>query len=106
MRDIGVTGVQTCALPISGQRLPARPHARGDVHAPGEGPLRLLQGPTGLAVPDPDQVPRRGAAPGGALPRSRVHDRSEEHTSELQSCQYLVCRLLLEKKKKQKMMEN
>src|SRR3712207_9076344 len=26
-------------------------------------------------------------------------DRSEEHTSELQSCQYLVCRLLLEKKK-------
>src|SRR5438445_2451231 len=30
----------------------------------------------------------------------RVRDRSEEHTSELQSRQYLVCRLLLEKKKK------
>src|SRR3712207_8466666 len=30
--------------------------------------------------------------------------RSEEHTSELQSRQYLVCRLLLEKKKKQKLM--
>src|SRR3712207_7738136 len=29
------------------------------------------------------------------------HGRSEEHTSELQSRQYLVCRLLLEKKKKQ-----
>src|SRR3712207_7768915 len=29
-------------------------------------------------------------------------DRSEEHTSELQSRQYLVCRLLLEKKKKYK----
>src|SRR3712207_7286487 len=28
------------------------------------------------------------------------HFRSEEHTSELQSRQYLVCRLLLEKKKK------
>src|SRR3712207_8337295 len=28
-----------------------------------------------------------------------VHLRSEEHTSELQSRQYLVCRLLLEKKK-------
>src|SRR3712207_6902339 len=28
-------------------------------------------------------------------------DRSEEHTSELQSRQYLVCRLLLEKKKEQ-----
>src|SRR3712207_7879909 len=32
--------------------------------------------------------------------RARAHDsRSEEHTSELQSRQYLVCRLLLEKKK-------
>src|SRR3712207_8007217 len=30
---------------------------------------------------------------------NRVPDRSEEHTSELQSRQYLVCRLLLEKKK-------
>src|SRR3712207_8727256 len=29
-------------------------------------------------------------------------DRSEEHTSELQSRQYLVCRLLLEKKKNNK----
>src|SRR5437762_11913111 len=28
-----------------------------------------------------------------------VHERSEEHTSELQSPMYLVCRLLLEKKK-------
>src|SRR5437879_7555133 len=30
------------------------------------------------------------------------HARSEEHTSELQSPMYLVCRLLLEKKKKKK----
>src|SRR5687767_15399180 len=30
------------------------------------------------------------------------HTRSEEHTSELQSLAYLVCRLLLEKKKKYK----
>src|SRR3712207_7737059 len=30
----------------------------------------------------------------------REQQRSEEHTSELQSRQYLVCRLLLEKKKK------
>src|SRR5258705_1643083 len=28
-----------------------------------------------------------------------MHDRSEEHTSELQSLRHLVCRLLLEKKK-------
>src|SRR5215203_7203133 len=40
----------------------------------------------------PDPHPRRLA---------RDHElRSEEHTSELQSRQYLVCRLLLEKKKK------
>src|SRR5258705_9604473 len=31
----------------------------------------------------------------------RDEDRSEEHTSELQSLRHLVCRLLLEKKKKQ-----
>src|SRR3712207_7269992 len=36
-------------------------------------------------VDDPDEV---------------LNGRSEEHTSELQSRQYLVCRLLLEKKKK------
>src|SRR3712207_6929362 len=30
--------------------------------------------------------------------RGRISSRSEEHTSELQSRQYLVCRLLLEKK--------
>src|SRR6266436_2390396 len=33
----------------------------------------------------------------------RVPDRSEEHTSELQSRLHLVCRLLLEKKKKKKL---
>src|SRR3712207_8991348 len=32
-------------------------------------------------------------------PASQKASRSEEHTSELQSRQYLVCRLLLEKKK-------
>src|SRR5947209_14288275 len=32
-------------------------------------------------------------------------ERSEEHTSELQSRQYLVCRLLLEKKKKKQKIE-
>src|SRR5687767_15417268 len=35
-------------------------------------------------------------------PIRRSEPRSEEHTSELQSLAYLVCRLLLEKKKKKK----
>src|SRR3712207_7529588 len=47
--------------------------------------------------------PRRGwrcvAAPPSRGSRSTCRSRSEEHTSELQSRQYLVCRLLLEKKK-------
>src|SRR2546425_8182651 len=34
--------------------------------------------------------------------RPQFGNRSEEHTSELQSLAYLVCRLLLEKKKKKK----
>src|SRR5687767_15769348 len=36
----------------------------------------------------------------GASQLRRAAERSEEHTSELQSLAYLVCRLLLEKKKK------
>src|SRR3712207_8488130 len=44
---------------------------------------------------------RPRASPGGGWRRRRSGcTRSEEHTSELQSRQYLVCRLLLEKKKK------
>src|SRR3712207_7203704 len=38
--------------------------------------------------------------PANITPRGRHAFRSEEHTSELQSRQYLVCRLLLEKKNK------
>src|SRR2546430_6881852 len=69
IRDLTVTGVQTCALPIS------------DVH-------RLARGHA-LAAGD-DRCRRHRARAG----------RSEEHTSELQSQSNLVCRLLLEKKKK------
>src|SRR5258708_15120612 len=39
-------------------------------------------------------------AAGKAGQRLRMAERSEEHTSELQSPDHLVCRLLLEKKKK------
>src|SRR5258707_5927635 len=51
--------------------------------------------------------PRAGDLRLGEGQRHRVlevgaADRSEEHTSELQSRQYLVCRLLLEKKKKKR----
>src|SRR3989441_5842757 len=79
IRDKLVTGVQTCALPI----YVVERHV-----------LRL------------GRVDRR-AEPGVAVGVAAAllggdgdFARSEEHTSELQSLAYLVCRLLLEKKKK------
>src|SRR3712207_9307667 len=55
-------------------------------------PPRRHRAPRGGRAARPDRRPPRRPDPG----------RSEEHTSELQSRQYLVCRLLLEKKKKKK----
>src|SRR3712207_8987549 len=53
----------------------------------------------GVGVDRPGAGARPGAAPAGPDPDVvLVGPRSEEHTSELQSRQYLVCRLLLEKK--------
>src|SRR5690349_23072426 len=46
--------------------------------------------------------PAGEAAAFGEPPHEVRHGRSEEHTSELQSRRDLVCRLLLEKKKKKK----
>src|SRR3989441_13329186 len=52
-----------------------------------------------LAVEGLGEQPRRGGLADAARP-GEEEGRSEEHTSELQSLAYLVCRLLLEKKKK------
>src|SRR3712207_7070154 len=71
------------ALPISRPR-PCPPCGAG-AHGRRRGPSPLPVGGR--------SVPADGADLGGLR-------RSEEHTSELQSRQYLVCRLLLEKKKK------
>src|SRR2546422_11702432 len=46
---------------------------------------------------------RSGTGSPGATAGTRPRKRSEEHTSELQSRLHLVCRLLLEKKKKNKL---
>src|SRR3712207_8348725 len=53
------------------------------------------------ATADPRRGPRRCGRRGAPRLRRTSRPRSEEHTSELQSRQYLVCRLLLEKKKKE-----
>src|SRR3712207_7885330 len=58
--------------------------------------------PVSGRVDEVGRVLRTAATTSGTFPGQRRYRdalRSEEHTSELQSRQYLVCRLLLEKKK-------
>src|SRR5258708_6579118 len=65
----------------------------------GARPPGLARAPSGRAHNWPGDARR----PGQVRPRrAPPADRSEEHTSELQSPDHLVCRLLLEKKKKTK----
>src|SRR3712207_7791197 len=68
--------------------------------APGPSAAARRGGRGGATGPCPS-TPRRGGPRRRTSPRRRggASARSEEHTSELQSRQYLVCRLLLEKKK-------
>src|SRR3712207_9435127 len=68
------------ALPIFSQEVGSKGHSLEALHRLGE--ISLIQGDDERAL---------------ALEQQSL--RSEEHTSELQSRQYLVCRLLLEKKK-------
>src|SRR5437764_3142238 len=61
--------------------------------------LRVLRIDDDRVIAGIDEVVDRGDLRGDIF-AGRYHLRSEEHTSELQSPMYLVCRLLLEKKKK------
>src|SRR3712207_8839209 len=72
----GTSAPPSC--PGAWRRRPPAPHLHGPPPARGSAGRR-----------SPLRTPRRDASA----------SRSEEHTSELQSRQYLVCRLLLEKKK-------
>src|SRR3712207_7091883 len=79
------------ALPISGRRWRA-----------GDGGRPAANARTARCPPDPQPAGRGSArCTSAGTPEGRTRcARSEEHTSELQSRQYLVCRLLLEKKNK------
>src|SRR5437762_10393799 len=59
----------------------------------------LFRSPSSSAAPDRAPAWKSPRASRGPR-RAAISTRSEEHTSELQSPMYLVCRLLLEKKKK------
>src|SRR5690349_23762119 len=89
IRDLYVTGVQTCALPIClEEHAVRRPHRLVVEGDPEDLPVRPGEA-------ELDGVERH-LGPG--LQALDVEKRSEEHTSELQSRRDLVCRLLLEKK--------
>src|SRR5205823_9993136 len=100
IRDKLVTGVQTCALPIS-EGLPLRlgeakereqlvaAFAQARHHARAALPPCPLEGCVG-------GTGRVGAGSVDDTMEVVADLRSEEHTSELQSLAYLVCRLLLE----------
>src|SRR2546425_9081122 len=60
-----------------------------------------LDDPEHVAVVEVWETVEAHKAAGKAIAPARL-ERSEEHTSELQSLAYLVCRLLLEKKKTEK----
>ena len=67
---------------------PQGPQGRGHLLAPtheemftllGEGPVLVVQGSAAVAVPNPDQVPRRGAPARGPAARPRVHHEGRVH---------------------------
>src|SRR3712207_7021448 len=83
------------ALPISMANL------LGDVWSTGE-----PNWPAACALPGVKLHLYGKADPRPGRKMGHLTARSEEHTSELQSRQYLVCRLLLEKKKKTTLLSN
>src|SRR2546430_7399450 len=93
IRDLTVTGVQTCALPI----WHALAHAKYSKSMRSWTIYRQHAHPSGCALRCCVDRPCRQRP---QIVHGRIIIRSEEHTSELQSQSNLVCRLLLEKKKK------
>src|SRR3712207_8658690 len=81
------------ALPIYERQHPRRPRHRRQDRV---GPAAALRRPRDGAGVDRRDLRRQAQGEPDESRRRRA--RSEEHTSELQSRQYLVCRLLLEKK--------
>src|SRR5690625_5489286 len=105
IRDGHVTGVQTCALPISIVAELAIERAKRLVEL-GQDVVVLLDSITrlsrayNLAAPASGRILSGGVDASALYPPKRVCGaaRSEEHTSELQSRGHLVCRRLLGKK--------
>src|SRR3712207_6868165 len=98
----GVTGPREGDNPPKGELIPRTPMPlRRDRESCRRGGGALGGAPGLSASWQGNGLPRRGRVAGlrGRSATLALRHRSEEHTSELQSRQYLVCRLLLEKKK-------
>src|SRR5690606_39387749 len=91
IRDFHVTGVQTCALPIFEKAILAN-------HVDDYNRILRLYPTFDSTLAESYQNEAEEAIKMASIAIER-HPRSEEHTSELQSRENLVCRLLLEKKK-------
>src|SRR2546430_5816676 len=96
IRDLTVTGVQTCALPICRGQQKRCSHQENCPHGPNRyRHVRSLKHAKSFVT-----LFSPGWREGTVVEPSKSPgtNRSEEHTSELQSQSNLVCRLLLEKK--------
>src|SRR2546425_6702054 len=89
--DYGEPEGRTLSPPPRRGRSRRRQHGARGARPRTRWPLHARMGDSALGWPRPVEASRELS-----------HPRSEEHTSELQSLAYLVCRLLLEKKKKNK----
>src|SRR2546425_661975 len=80
-----------CVFPTGRRSARGGTSSGSSATATGPSPTPPFRSPSAASPPRP-------ALPRGPSTRARCLGRSEEHTSELQSLAYLVCRLLLEKK--------
>src|SRR5690606_15045776 len=99
-----LTGVLSTPLRVPKSSVPKRPPVPVLTEHPGTTVALTLKDweVTALAsqfIINPTIRAKKGCTTPSALSRRHKHNRSEEHTSELQSRENLVCRLLLEKKK-------
>src|SRR2546429_2676933 len=87
-------------LPPGGTESPADLQARFDRETNGVRKARLIEKLGDAQLEEARRAGKAGDYNAVGMTLEKYRDRSEEHTSELQSRLHLVCRLLLEKKKK------
>jgi len=95
------TFIKRAEVPRRDEQPPRQETPRQETQRQETQPRPAVAGRTATSAA-PAAAPRAPARPNTAVQPRPGPERSEEHTSELQSPDHLVCRLLLEKKKKNK----